>query len=319
MRSVTLTIILLLFTPILTGQPADCVTLTFDDEGVLPSATGFLYQGTTPEAGVFSVSSGKLQLNTIGTGAVAFYVLPSAYDPTRDFELEFEARVFSVTGPFGLDFEVSDDAFDFEFGLMENGVFLPPPGRPFLPHGTSAGETHRYRVTSLAGSSAYELFVDGVLAIAGTIAPGGDPASRFAFGDGTGDADSRAEIDNLRFCQPRQALPVAIDIKPGSFPNTIQRRSNGRVAVAILGSDTLSAIAVNVASVTVAGAPVAVRPNGSLMAALEDVNEDGLDDLVLHFATDALQLGPQDTSATLSGYLHDGTPIVGQDSVRILP
>ena len=319
MRSLAFTILLSLFALPLIGQPADCVTLTFDDEGVLPSATGFLYQGTIAEASVFSVSGGKLHLNTIGTGAVAFYVLPDAYDPARDFELEFEVRALSVTGPFGLDFEVSDDAFDFEFGVMENGVYLPPPGRPFLPLGTSAGETHVYRVTYQAGSSTYDLFLDGTHIITGTIAAGGDPGSRFLFGDGTGGADTNAEIDNVRFCQPSETLPVAIDVKPGSDPNTIQRHSHGHVAVAILGSSSFSASTVNPATVTFAGASVASRPNGTLMAALEDVNGDGLDDLVLHFDTAALQLAPGDTIATLSGNLYDGTPIEGQDSVRVLP
>lgn len=307
----------ILLAPVLIGQPADCVSLTFDADGVLPSSEGFLYQGTIPEAQAFAVSAGKLQLNTLGSGAIAFYVLPNAFDPARDFELEFQVRVFSVTGPFGLDFEISDDTYDFEFGLMENGVFLPPPGRPFLPLGTSAGETHTYRVTSVAGSSAYDLFVDGLPVIAGTIAAGGDPGMRFAFGDGTGGADSHAEIDDVRFCQPASARTVSIDIKPGSDPNTIQLRANGRLPVAILGTDTFAVTAVNPATVTLAGALVASRPNGSLFASLEDVDDDGHDDLVLHFATAALQLAPGDTTAVLSGYLHDGTAISGQDSVRV--
>jgi hypothetical protein len=140
-----------------------------------------------------------------------------------------------------------------------------------------------------------------------------------AFGDGTGDADSMAEIDNLRFCQPRPALSVAIDIKPGSFPNTIQRRSHGRVPVALLGSTALSVLDVDLATVMFAGAPVTTRQNGSFMAGVEDVNGDGLDDLVLHFATDLLLLAPGDTTATLSGQLQNGTSIIGQDSVRVLP
>ena len=303
----------------LSAQSPDCVTLTFDQAGVLPSASGFEYQGSLPETDVFSVAGGRLHLDTIGTGAAAAYVIPGAYDPSRDFVLEFSARVLQVTGAFGLDFEVSDDTLDFEFAIMDNGVFLPLPDRPFLPLGTSAGETHVYRIESAAGSLVYQLFVDGALVVTRAIAPGGDPGMRLFFGDGTLGADSRAEIDDLRFCQPRSVLAVAIDVKPGSLPNSIQRRSRGRIPVAILGSDSFSVLAVSPATVIFAGAAAASRPNGAPQASVEDVNGDGWDDLVLHFHTEDVQLEAGDTVATLSGELLDGTPIAGQDTVRVLP
>jgi hypothetical protein len=310
-RTVLFLLSVFLLSAPLTAQSSDCITFTFDSPGALPSAAGFQYVGTIPESDAFTIESGKLHLHTLGTRAVAYYSLPNAYDPARDFELELEAHVLAVTGPFGFDFEVSDDTLDFEFGFMESGVYLPPPGRPFAPLATAAGQTHVYRITHAAGTFAYQLSVDGAVAVNGTIAPGGDPAIRFAFGDGTADADSDVEIDNLRFCQPARALTVSIDVKPGSFPNSIQRRSNGRVPVAILGSGTFSVRAVNPATVTFAGAPAA-------SPSVEDVNADGIDDLVLHFATQALQLGDGDTAATLSGFLYDGTPFSGRDSVRLI-
>jgi hypothetical protein len=60
-----------------------------------------------------------------------------------------------------------------------------------------------------------------------------------------------------------------------------------------------------------------VRRNSSSVAAVDDVNNDGIDDLVLHFASAELRLDSNDAIATLSGYLYDGTPFSGQDSVRI--
>ena len=305
----------------LSGQSSECITLTFDQPGVLPSAEGFVFQGSAAESDVFIVNAGKLYLNTIGTSAAAFYLLPNAYDSSRDFTLEFEARVIQVTGPFGFDFEVSDASLDFEFGVMENGVFLPPPGRPFFPLGTVAGATHVYRISSIAGSSTYELFLDNVLAVAGNIAPGGDPGMRFLFGDGTGSADSHVEIDNIRFCQPQSppVLTVLIDIKPGSFPNTIQLRSHGQLPVAILGTSSFAVSAVDPTTVTFAGAPVSSHTNGSLFAAYDDVNNDGIIDLLLHFSIENVQLSSGDTTAILFGQLHDSTSITGQDSVRVLP
>lgn len=55
------------------------------------------------------------------------------------------------------------------------------------------------------------------------------------------------------------------------------------------------------------------------MTALEDVNSDGLLDLVVHVATDALQLSETDTEAILEGQTFEGTSITGVDSVRVVP
>lgn len=55
------------------------------------------------------------------------------------------------------------------------------------------------------------------------------------------------------------------------------------------------------------------------MASTEDVNGDGLMDLVVHFNTDALQLSEGDTVAILEGRTFSGLPILGADSVRIVP
>lgn len=265
------------------------------------------------------MSGGKLHLNTVGTGAVAYYSLPGAYDASRDFELELRALVHQVTGPFGFDVEVSDNNFDYEFGVMETGVFLPPPGRPFFALGTAAGESHTYRVTAQAGSFAYQLFLDGVLVKTDTITAGGDPGMRLLFGDGTGGADSHVEIDEIRLCQAPRQFAAVVDVKPGSFPNRINLRSRGRVAVAILSGDTFAAATVDPATVMFAGASAASHGNETIAASLEDVNGDGLSDLVLHFRTGDLQLGANDTVGVLTGRLYDGTLLIGQDSVEVIP
>ena len=55
------------------------------------------------------------------------------------------------------------------------------------------------------------------------------------------------------------------------------------------------------------------------MASEEDVNGDGLLDLVVHVDTLAFDLSAVDTEATLSALLFDGTEITGSDSIRIVP
>ncbi|MCX5885947.1 MAG: DUF1566 domain-containing protein [Proteobacteria bacterium] len=78
---------------------------------------------------------------------------------------------------------------------------------------------------------------------------------------------------------PESTLNVNIDIKPGSFPNSINFKSKGNVPVAILSSPTFDATTVDWDTVEFAGAP-ALPIGGSP----EDVNSDGLLDLVLHFS-----------------------------------
>jgi DNA-binding beta-propeller fold protein YncE len=105
---------------------------------------------------------------------------------------------------------------------------------------------------------------------------------------------------------------VAIDIKPGGSPNSINLKSEGVVPVAILGSQSFNVVDVDVSTVSFAGA----LPE---KFAYEDVNSDGLIDLVFHFRTQHLQLTSSSTEAILIGKLRDGRSITGTDSVRIVP
>jgi hypothetical protein len=114
-------------------------------------------------------------------------------------------------------------------------------------------------------------------------------------------------------------ITVQIDIKPGESPNAINLGSNGVVAVAILSTPDFDAGTVDPATVTLAGASVRLRGRGTPMASLEDVNGDGLRDLVVHISTEALQLTGGDTVAVLEGMTFDGMFIRGTDTVRIVP
>jgi len=120
------------------------------------------------------------------------------------------------------------------------------------------------------------------------------------------------------FATEAAVLTVAIDIKPGSFPNSINLGSGGLVPVAILSNADFDATTVDPSTVTLAGAQVALKGKGTLMSSVEDVNGDGLLDLVVHVRTDALQVTQTDTEAILQGETLGGTPIEGTDSVRIV-
>jgi hypothetical protein len=114
---------------------------------------------------------------------------------------------------------------------------------------------------------------------------------------------------------------VIIDIKPGSYPNSINLGSQGLVPVAILADGTFDPSRVDAATVTLAGAGVAVRGRGNnYMAHEEDVNSDGLVDLVIHVETENLDPDEfQDGFAIVTGTTVDGEAFVGMDEISIVP
>ena len=118
---------------------------------------------------------------------------------------------------------------------------------------------------------------------------------------------------------PAESASVQIDIKPGTFPNSINLGSNGVVPVAILSTPTFDARTVNPMTVLLAGANVKVKGKGTPMASFQDVNGDGIMDLVVHVSTDAFELTGGDTRAFLQGKTFDGAQVIGSDSVRIVP
>ena len=113
---------------------------------------------------------------------------------------------------------------------------------------------------------------------------------------------------------------VDINIKPGSDPNPVNPDSKGLTPVAILSSPEFDATTVDPSTVELAGAPVAVRGKNKLMAHEEDVNGDGLPDLVVHVETQDLDLPDGGTvELMLTGTTFGGEDIVGYDVVVIVP
>ena len=115
---------------------------------------------------------------------------------------------------------------------------------------------------------------------------------------------------------PLAFLEVEIDIKPGSDPNSINLGSKGVIPVAILGSATFNAADVDPSTVTLEGAPVRPKGKSGKYGSLEDINNDGDLDLVVHVVDFSADSGS--TAATLTGELFDGTPIRGTDDIWIV-
>jgi len=114
-------------------------------------------------------------------------------------------------------------------------------------------------------------------------------------------------------------IPVAIDIKPGSFPNSINPKSRGTIPVGILSSSTFDApTSVDRTSLTF-GRTGNEQSLAFCNSSPEDVNVDGFLDLVCHFNTQQTGFQAGDTAGALKGKTVTGTPIIGTDSVRIVP
>jgi hypothetical protein len=106
-------------------------------------------------------------------------------------------------------------------------------------------------------------------------------------------------------------LTVALDIKPGRAENPINPKSNGVIPVAILSTNSFDASTVDQASLRFGPGQASAQGKGHL----EDVNRDGLPDLVLHFGTQASGIQCGDTSVSITGQTVNGVPIKGSDSI----
>lgn len=109
-------------------------------------------------------------------------------------------------------------------------------------------------------------------------------------------------------------IDVDIDIKPGSDPSCFNSDGKGSIPVVIFSTDEFDATQIDPTTLDLDGQSVMMRgPN--LLANFEDVDEDGLLDLVVQFNDDDVY--PQGTqTGTLTGEF-DGTPIEGTDEICI--
>jgi len=110
-------------------------------------------------------------------------------------------------------------------------------------------------------------------------------------------------------------IEVDIDIKPWSDPNSINLKSKGVISVAILTTEDFDATTVDPLSAE-------FGPNGAVEACgkghIEDVDDDGDLDLLLHFNKQEADIACGDIEAVLTGETFDGMEIEGFDSVNIV-
>jgi hypothetical protein len=172
-----------------------------------------------------------------------------------------------------------------------------------------------------AGGSGYGIAVDG----SGDSYVTGYFSGSATFGAGEANetilnSSGSGDIFVARFSGTVDGLvEVLIDIKPGSYPNSINPHIKGKIPVAILSSMDFDAPAeVDTESLTFG--PTGYEESLAFCGpSPEDVNDDGYDDLVCFFYTQMTGFACGDEEGILKGQTVDETPVEGSDSVRIVP
>ena len=194
----------------------------------------------------------------------------------------------TITGPLSATFTTTVNDEGIHFGPPATG----PPGHHSGYHGL-------YTITS---TNPVWVVVNSIL---------GDQQSYFVYG----------------LVEEIALIPVEIDIKPEGDPNSINLGDQGLLPVAVLGSPTFDVYTIDLFKpITLGGTGVTSRGSAKapkLAVSYEDVNGDGLMDLVAFFSVQDLvasgALHETTTELMLEAETTGGVPIWGIDSVRVVP
>jgi len=224
-----------------------------------------------------------------------------------------------------------DNHFWFCFGAAPNNGCTPTADTTVISTTTAAAGTW-YHVAGVKSATEFAIYVNGVKEASKPLPAFIDTDRNPAF---IGDFRPRHQLlglideveiygraltgDEIRSVYLAgsagkcKVIGIAIDIKPGSFPNSINPGNNGVIPVAILTTAAFDAATVDPATVRFGAEGTETSPQHS---SLQDVNGDGRADLVLQFPTQNTGIVCGTTSAKLTGRTIGGFDLSGTDSVN---
>jgi hypothetical protein len=144
-----------------------------------------------------------------------------------------------------------------------------------------------------------------------------------------------SSVESAVICEPT-AIPVTLDIKPGSCPNPLNLNSKGVLPVAILGSADFDVNQIDIASIRLADVAPIRSSYEDVATPVSDGNEcdcntagsDGYTDLTLKFKTQEIVeellkargelVEGEQLTLSLTGALSDETSIEGADCIVIV-
>jgi hypothetical protein len=141
-----------------------------------------------------------------------------------------------------------------------------------------------------------------------TFTDGGDFTATCTVTDVDGDVDSAS----VEIFVNDPIVSVTIDIKPESDKNQINTKSKGVIPTALFSTSFFDATMIDLSSV-IFGAGPATESHDKIH--IEDVNGDGVDDVILHFNTQDSGIVKGDIEACIAGSLTDGTQFEACDDI----
>lgn len=189
-------------------------------------------------------------------------------------------------------------------GISKDGIHFVDSSHPVLPYKTVAGELG----TSypMPTGAVYE---NGILQI------------WFHESLGTYYAPNRpVGVISMATATFNPVLRATIDVEPYDDTNTVKNDGKGRIAVAILSDRDLDATTLDPVQITLDG--MAVRSTGKKTrrwsTSNQDINNDGLMDLMVEFDDVAGTYQPGEVQANLSAVSSEGIPVVGTDTINVI-
>jgi DNA/RNA endonuclease G (NUC1)/PKD repeat protein len=114
-------------------------------------------------------------------------------------------------------------------------------------------------------------------------------------------------------------IPTTLGVNPERI--NIRGNGNGQVIVTVFGTSTIDASAILLESVRIGSTGIDTKGNDSFKSSVEDANNDGIPDLIVHFNRDDLigdrQLTSRTTEFVLRATLNDGRQIEAHGAVNV--